>query len=155
MNMDHIMFAIHSASSTISMLSTMDQLEAVRCFGTHVNALWNIILYKERYIQYPNCDTVKVLYFDEYGSHYVRNTFGPFHHIYIIDDGSTGWSEMLWNPRKRIMEYYFTQGTIYSVPEARHDKSAPFRRIWITLCSQYVRPLPPYLCYRRWLDRRQ
>jgi len=77
------------------MLSTMVRPEAVRCFGTHVNALWNIILQKERYIQYLNCDTVQVLYFDEYGSHYVRNTFVLFHHIYIIDDGSTGWSEML------------------------------------------------------------
>ena len=91
--------------------------EGVRCFGTPVNALWNIILYKERYIQYLRHDTVKGLHFDEYGSHYVRNMFGPFHHIYIIDDESTGWSEMLWNTRKRIMEYYFIQGTVYSVPE--------------------------------------
>ena len=61
--------------------------EAVRCFGTRVNALSNIILHKEQYIQYPNCDTVQVIYLDEYGSHYVRNTIGPFHHICIIDDG--------------------------------------------------------------------
>jgi len=61
--------------------------EAVRCFGTPVNALWNIILYKERYIQYLRHDTIKLLYFDEYGSHYVRNTFVLFHHIYVIDDG--------------------------------------------------------------------
>ena len=95
----------------------MDRPDAVRCFGTRVNTFWNIILYKERYIQYPSCDTVQVLYFDEYGSHYVRDTFSPFHHIYIIDDGSTGCSEMLWNAGKRIMEYYFIQGTVYSVPE--------------------------------------
>ena len=61
--------------------------DGVRCFGTRVNALWNIILYKERYIQYLRHDTVQVLHIDEYGSHYVRNTFGLFHHIYIIDDG--------------------------------------------------------------------
>jgi hypothetical protein len=85
--MEYIMFAIHSAPSTISILSTMVRPDGVRCFGTGVNALWNIILYKERYIQYLRHDTIQVLHFDEYGSHYVRDTFGPFHHIYIIDDG--------------------------------------------------------------------
>ena len=112
------MFAIRLAPSTISILLTMDRPETVRCFGNPVNTLWNIILYKEQYIQYPNCDTVQVLYFDKYGSHYVRNTFGPFPHIYIIDDGSTGWSEMLWNTQKHIMKYYFIQGMVYLVPEA-------------------------------------
>ena len=115
--MDHIMFSIRWAPSTISILSTMNRPDAVRCFGTGVNTLWNIILHKGRYIQYLRHDTVQVLYLDEYGSHYVRNTIGPFHHIYIIDDGSTGGSEMLWNERKHIMEYYFIQGTVYSVPE--------------------------------------
>ena len=119
-NMDHIMFVIRLAPSTISILSTMDRPDGVRCFGTHVNALWNIILHKGRYIQYLRHDTVQVIYFDEYGSHYVRDTFGPFHHIYIINDGSTGCSEMLWNLCERIMEYYFIHGT---VPEAGYDYS--------------------------------
>jgi len=112
------MFAIRSSPSTISVLSTMVRPEGVRCFGTRVNTLWNIILHKGRYIQYVRHDTVQVIYLDEYGSHYVRNTIGPFHHIYIINDGSTGGSEMLWNGCKHIMEYYFTQGTVYSVREA-------------------------------------
>ena len=84
-NMDHIMFAIRSSPSTISILSTMVRPEGVRCFGASVNTLWNIILHKGRYIQYLRHDTVQVIYLDEYGSHYVRNTIGPFHHIYIID----------------------------------------------------------------------
>ena len=80
-NMDHIMFAIRSAPSTISILLAMDRSETVRCFGTRVKALWNIIFYKERYLRH---DMVQVLYFDEYGSHYVGDTLGPFHHVYII-----------------------------------------------------------------------
>ena len=86
------------------MLLTMHRSDAERCFGTRVNALWNIILYKEQYIYYLRHDTVQVLYFDEYGSHYVRDTFSPFHHIYIIDNASIGNCEMLWNLGKRILE---------------------------------------------------
>ena len=89
-NMDHIMFAIRLAPSTISILLAMERSEAVRCFGTCVSALWNMILYLRH-------GMVQVHYFNEYGSHNVRDTFGPFYNVYIIGNELIGGSEMLWN----------------------------------------------------------
>ena len=75
---------------------------------------------------------VHVLYFDEYGSHNVRDTFNPFHHIYIIGNVMIGGSEMLWNSCDHIMEYDFIQGTVNSVSETWCGTSTLFQQIWIT-----------------------
>ena len=91
----------------MSILLEMDWSETVRCFGTHEKALWNIILYKERYKKYLRHGTVQVLDFDEYGPDDIRDTFGSFYHVYIIGDGSIGNCEMLCNSWKGIVEYYF------------------------------------------------
>ena len=68
-NMDHIMFAMHSAPSIMSIILAMDQSETVRCFGTREMALWNIVLHKERYIHFLRHGMVQVLDLDEYGPH--------------------------------------------------------------------------------------
>ena len=89
-NMDHIIFKIRSTPSTISILLAMERSEAVRCFGTRVSTLWNMILYLRH-------GTVQVHYFDEDRSHNVRNMFIPFYNVYIIGNELIGGSEMLWN----------------------------------------------------------
>ena len=61
---------------------------------------------------------VQVHYFNEYGSHNVHDTFGPFYNVYIIGNELIGGSEMLWNLWKGIMEYDFISGT---VPEVGYD----------------------------------
>ena len=62
---------------------------------------------------------LQVHYFDEYGSHYIQDTFDPFHHIYIIGNGAIGGSEMLWNSCEHIMEYDF-------IPKAWYGTSTLF-----------------------------
>ena len=80
----NFIFAICLSPSTMSMLLVIDGLETMRCFGTCEKALWNVMLYKEWYNNYPRHGTVQVLDVNEYGSNYICDMFGSFYNVYII-----------------------------------------------------------------------